>query len=235
MAAIFPLTATTLRAQRFPERKFVRSGNTMYERGRFAESEVDYRRALEKSPESYEAAYNLAGALYKQERYQEAAELYGQVAADSTHSNTMASALYNNGNALFKQRQLEQAIEAYKSALRLNPSDEQAKFNLAYTKKLLEKDDNKDDKDNKDNKNNQDNKQDQQQQQNQQQKPDKGDQNKDKSQPQNQDQQQQPQQGGMDKQEADQMLEAVQMSEDKTREKVNEQKAKTVGRSGKNW
>ena len=39
----------------------------------------------------------------------------------------------------------------------------------------------------------------------------------------------------MSREEADQMLQAMQNEENKTREKVNAQKAKAVGRSGKNW
>lgn len=236
---VLTIISSALYAQRYPERRFVRTGNNQFNNGNYVESEVAYRRALEKDSASMEASYNLAGALYKQERYGEAAQLYSQVAADSTlNPATAAQTLYNTGNSLFKERQLEQALEAYKQSLRLNPNDAEAKFNLAYTKKLLDqnkddqnKDQNKDNKDNKDNKQDQD-KQDQNKDQDKQDpNKDKQDQNKDK-----QDQKdQQQQQSGMNKQESDQMLEAVQQNEDKTREKMNEKKVKTVGRSGKNW
>ena len=51
-------------------------------------------------------------------------------------------AFYNLGNAQFKQQKYKEALESYKQSLRLNPADQQAKYNYAYTKRLL--DDNKD-------------------------------------------------------------------------------------------
>jgi tetratricopeptide (TPR) repeat protein len=163
---------------------------------------------------------------------------------------------YNAGNSLFQQRKLEEALEEYKNALRANPSDMDAKFNLAYTKKLLEKDkqqqqQNQDDKnqdknkdqnqDNKDNKDQQQNQDQQQDKQNQDQNKDKDnnqDKNNDQNQQQNQDDKQQPQDSkqSMSRNDAEQLLNAMQMSEDKTREKVDAQEAKAaVAVSGKNW
>lgn len=233
-------------AQMYPERRLIRSGNKEYERKNYVESEIAYRRALEKAPASRDANYNLAGSLYQQGRFGEAAQLYSQIAADSTQTIGSAfNTFYNTGNALFKERKFNEAIEAYKQALRLNPNDMEAKFNLAYAKKMIDdnKDKNDQNKDNKDNKQNQDNK-DNKQNQNDQNKQDQNNSDKDK-QDQNQDQNkdnpdqnkqdQQQTEGGMNKNEADQMLDAVQQSEDKTRDKMKEKKAKVIGRSGKNW
>lgn len=60
-------------AQKYPERRAIRSGNRQYEKGAYPEAETAYRRALEKTPDSPEATFNLSDALYKQERYDEAA------------------------------------------------------------------------------------------------------------------------------------------------------------------
>ncbi len=215
------------KAMSLPGRKYVRSGNRDYERGNYVESEVGYRRALETAP-SPEGAYNLAGALYKQEKFDEAAQIYAGVAnmgkaageqLPAQYKDMAANSFYGDGNALFKQRKLQEALEAYKDALRINPGDQQAKFNLAYTKKLLEN--NKQDKDKDKDKDDQD----QQQQQQQQQQPQGG-----------QEKKPQPGQSHMTPEEAQQMLEAMQESEDRTREKVNEaQRAKGIRKSDKNW
>ncbi len=209
------MASAPLAAQRYPERGIVRAGNRQYERENYVEAEINYRRALEKSPECYEATANLAKSLYKQKRWDEAAGLFGRIAVDSLHRSSAAATWYDNGNALFQQRKLEEAIEAYKQSLRINPSDQEAKFNLAYAQKLLDK--NKgggdDDKDNKDNK---DNQQDQQKQ------------------PEPRPAQPKDAREGMSEQEAAQILQAMQMSEDKTREKVDEKKPKEAPR-GKNW
>lgn len=211
-------------AQKYPERRYIRKGNDAFERGNYVESEVEYRRSLEKKPDSYEAAFNLAGALYKQERYADAQNIYQQLAADSSRTENAAMSHYNNGNTEFQQKKYQEAIEAYKNALRLNPDDQQAKFNLAYAKKKLDDQQNKDNKDNKDKK--------EQDKKEQEQKPQPQDQQQqDKEQ---QDKQQQPQ-SSVDKEQAERMLEAMQNSEDKTREKVNAQRVKSTAPSGKNW
>ena len=116
LAALF--CSAGLHAQKYPERRYVRSGNEAYERSNYVESEAAYRRALEKTPGSYEAQFNLGNALYRQGRYPDAAQVYGQLAADSTQTERAAGAFYNTGNALFQQRQL-----AGQHLLRPGPDD----------------------------------------------------------------------------------------------------------------
>ena len=181
-------------------------------------------------------------------RYDEAAGLNEQLAADSARLDNAASAYFNQGNALFQQRKLQEALEAYKNSLRLNPADMEAKFNYAYTKKLLDKDKNDQNKNdqnkdqNKDNRNdqNKNDKNDPNQNPDKDQNKDNPDNNQNGNDPDKQDQQppsggQQPPQGSMSREEAERMLDAVQGSEDKTKKKVDEKKAVTVGNSGKNW
>ena len=239
---------TSVWAQKYPERRNIRSGNKAYENGNYPEAEVSYRRALEKNPESEEASFNLSNSLYKQERFEEAGQIAAQIATDSTSNEHKAAAFYNQGNALFKQKKLEEALEAYKNSLRLNPDDMDAKFNYALTKKLLEKDKNGGGGNNDQNQQNNQNQQNQQNQ-NQDKQDNQNNQNNDNKQndsqndqqnqqnqnnnPNQQDQQQNS--GGMSKEEADRMLEAMQSNEDNTKKKLDEQKVKAVGRSGKNW
>ncbi len=249
----------TATAQKYPERRHIRSGNAQYEKGDYTEAEVSYLRALEKTPDSYEGAFNLSDALYKQKRYEEAAEISGRLAADSLHGEHAAQAWFNRGNALFQQRKLEEALEAYKNSLRLNPDDMEAKFNYAYTKKLLEKNRNDQDQNQDQDKNQQDKNQNNDQDKNgnddrnkdQQQNDDKNDDRNDpdndkgenEQQPDGQrpddrsgeNGQQPPQQQGMNREEAERMLDAIQGSENDTKKKVDARKAKTVGSSGKNW
>ena len=257
-------------AQKYPERRAIRSGNRQYEKGAYPEAETAYRRALEKTPDSPEATFNLSDALYKQERYDEAGKLAAsaaqQLAADPSRREEAAQAFFNQGNALFKQRKLQEALEAYKNSLKLNPGDMEAKFNYAYTKKLLDRDqnnqndqnnqtnqnnqndqNNQNNQDNRDNQNNQNDRKNDNDRNNRNDDPNRdpnkdpnrnpdgdGDRNdpSDKPRP---DSGEQPQDGGMSREEAERLLDAVQGSEDKTKEKVDAKKAKVVGRSGKNW
>ena len=68
-----------------------------------------------------------------QGNYQQAVALY-----DSLLSNGVSPELYYNlGNAYFKQGELAQSILAYERALRLNPNDKDAKYNLAFAQSRI--------------------------------------------------------------------------------------------------
>lgn len=234
------------------ERADIRKGNRAYYEGKFPEAEVGYRRAIDKNVGSFEANYNLAGALYKQGRYDDAAAGYNRLTQDGSDRLRQAYTFYNMGNALLEQRKLDEAIEAYKNSLRINPTDKEAKFNLAYAKKLKEEDEKDDDNDDNDNQDNsggggggggggQDNPD------NQGNDPDNndGDNNDNQNNPGDQDSQndnrdrdnqsgQQPQ--SPTREESERLLRAIQASEDNTKKKVDEQNAEAVvGRGGKQW
>ena len=112
------ITGTEAFAQQHPERRNIRAGNKSYEAADYAASETKYREAMEKTPESYEAAFNLADALYKQERYDEAAQIWTQLSESSTLTpQQRAKVLHNLGNTMFSQQKLQEALEYYKLSL----------------------------------------------------------------------------------------------------------------------
>lgn len=279
-------------AQDYRERSSIRSGNRAYEEQDYKGSEEKYRAALEKQPASYEAAFNLGDALYKQGRYEESSQVFDSLSRSPLLSAEQMSRVYHNmGNALFAQQKLQEAAESYKQSLRARPDDLETKYNLAYVQKLLE-DQQQNQQNNQDNQNSQSQQDDQNQQgnngQNQQnqnqQNGDDGQDNNDEGQndrnnddrnkqgdndrnngqndrndqngdgdrqqdngdkPDNGggdnpdrrdgDGRQQPQGGQISREDAENILDALQQQEDKTREKVNAQRAVGVAASGKNW
>lgn len=251
-------TAAAVQAQRLPERSLVRKGTRQYNKGNYEQAIGRYEEALKAAPGQFEATYDLGNALYKAERFDRAEQTMMQAAADSLRSDTeRAEAFYNLGNARFKQQKYKEALESYKQSLRLNPSDQEAKYNYAYTKRLIDEDENggggggdkNQDKDQ--NKEQQQGGQDQQngdQQKDDQQKDDKG-QGDDKEQqgdpqqnPAQPDKEQegdpqgepQPVPAGISPQEQEQMLDAIQAQEDRTQDKLKEKQGVVV-RGSKNW
>lgn len=111
----------------------IRRGNRAYDREDYAEAEVNYRRALQKNPNSFAATYNLGNALLRQEKFDEAAKQYiratTQVNAEE-EGQKLSKAYHNLGNSFFVMEQYDKAIEAYKQSLRLNPSDNETRYNL---------------------------------------------------------------------------------------------------------
>ena len=224
----------SLQAQ--PDRKYIREGNRDYKKEKYGESEVAYRKALEKVNDSYKAGFNLGNALYKQERYDDASGEYGKL-SDKLDSRTDRSKLYHNiGNTLLQSGKLQESIEAYKEALRNNPLDTETKYNLSYAQRLL-----KEQQQQQQQQGQGDQKQDQQrqdQQEKDQQQPDqqKNDQQQDQQQQQDQPQQNQQQSGQISKENAERILEALANKEKDVMEKYNKMKAKAKkARSEKEW
>ena len=253
---LFLFAASGVQAQQLPERSLVRKGNRQYNKGNYEQSAGRYEQALQAAPGQFEAIYNLGNALYKAERFDKAEQTMRQAAADSLRTDDeRAQAFYNLGNAQFKQQKYKEALESYKQSLRLNPSDQEAKYNYAYTKRLIDDDENGgggggDDKNQDQNKEQQggQDRQNGDQQKDDQQKDDKGqgddkeqqgDPQQNPAQPdkeQEGDQQGEPQPvpAGISPQEQEQMLDAIQAQEDRTQDKLKEKQGVVV-RGSKNW
>lgn len=240
------LTVVPVSAQRMPERSAVRSGNRQFHKGNYEASIDRYRKALTFAPTSFEATYDLGNALYEAGRYDQAEQTLRQAAADTLRTETeRAEAFYNLGNAQFRQQKYKEALESYKQSLRFNPADMEAKYNYAYTKKLLDNDQNgggSQDQDQQNQQNDQ-NRQDQQNG-NDPQHGNEDEQQGDRNDPQNNDDPQQgddesqgqpqPVPAGISEQEQQQMLDAIQAQEDRTQEKLKEKQGVVV-RGTKNW
>ena len=92
--------------------------------------------------------YNLANALLQQqeqEKVQDAMSFYGKVIDSSERggNHRLASlASFNAGDICMASQQYDQAINFFKRALRNNPLDDEARYNLLLAKKLLQQQEN---------------------------------------------------------------------------------------------
>ena len=194
----------------------VRKGNKQYNDSNYTEAEVNYRRAIDKNNQSFEAHINLGDALFRQDKYPEALEQYAEAeklikAGDekrkSQLDNRLAATYHNMGNALYAQQQYDKAVSAYQQSLRHNPKDNDTRYNLVKAMQQLQQH-NQEQQQN-------DSTQQEQQQQQQQQQPQ-----------QNEQQQQEEQQQQMDKETAEQILQALEQDEQETQEKLQRQQGK---------
>jgi len=204
------------------KKSFLRDGNELYADSSFNEAEMQYRKSLEKDQDYFNASFNLADAIYKQERYEESSALFNALKDDAPTETDLAKVYHNLGNSLVKEQKLEEAIDAYKSALRINPNDKDTRHNLALThqqKKQQEKENKDENKENKD-----------------EQKEDKEGGNKEKEkenkeQEQNQENKEQQEKKEekkeeMSKETAEKMLEAIQQQEKELQEELQKKKVK---------
>ena len=114
----------------------VRKGNASYSDSLYSEAEQKYREALIKDQNSHAASFNLADAIYKQEKFSESTSLFKALSEKTQNKIEKSESLHNLGNSLMKEQKIDEAIEAYKNALRNNPKDMDTKHNLAYAQRM---------------------------------------------------------------------------------------------------
>jgi Ca-activated chloride channel homolog len=114
----------------------VRRGNKAYRSKQFEKAAGDYSRAVEAAPQDAVARFNYANALFRTGKFSEAGKTLEEALNTPAGKTIEQESFYNKGVAHSRQNQLEQSIEAYKQAVRLDPSDVDARHNLQ--KALLE-------------------------------------------------------------------------------------------------
>lgn len=231
-------------------RKAVREGNKAYDEQRYGAAQAEYDKALKENASSKEASFNLANTYYKQQRWDDALKEYQHyLTLENEDNQKMSSAWSNMGNTFLKKKanekaqmqpqgqtsqggaqqadNLKQSMEAYKNALRLNPKDEETRYNLAVVQKMIK---DKEDQQQDQNKDKQDQNKDKQDKQDQ-----NKDQNKDQKQDQKDDKQDQKQdQNQMSQDNMQQMLQAIEQDEKETQQRVKEAKAQERKRKNEN-
>ena len=106
-----------------------------------------YSEALGFNADDYRTHFNLGNSLYQQGQYLDAAEHYNNaLACQNLDDNQRAKTMYNLGNALFKETlssrdtaTLQTAISCYRNALRLDPKNENYRYNQSLAYRLLDK------------------------------------------------------------------------------------------------
>ena len=207
------------------ERKRVAQGNQLYTEEKYDEANNKYQDALLENPNSTAIQFNVGDVLYKKKDYEKSIESYYK-ALDSDDPLFQAQAYYNIGNSLYKHGKLPDSIIAYEQALKLNPDDQDAKFNLEFVRNQLKENADK-------------NQQEQQQQQQPQNDEDQNKEKKDEQQEQEEKQEQKNQQNEMNQQNEEQQpkkemsKEEAQRLLDALKEKQEDLKRKQVQGKGK--
>lgn len=169
------------------ENSKIRKGNKLYSQKKYSLAEGEYQKAKDINENSIVARFNYASSQYKQENYKNTLEIFQNLSGIVRDKDSLATIYYNIGNTNVRLAEdtlqqkslggaiqyLESALSAYKSSIKLNPKDKEAKTNYVIAKEMLDKlkkqqqqqqkkknqdqnkDKNKDNKDDKDKKNDQ--------------------------------------------------------------------------------
>jgi Ca-activated chloride channel family protein len=117
-------------------RRKVKEGNRSFEEGKFDDALKKYTDAQIDFPTSPVIHYNIGDVLYKQEKYDGAVEEF-EKSLSSDDTRLASRAYYNQGNSLYRKGDYAKAIDHYQQALKLDPDDEDAKFNLEFVRRKL--------------------------------------------------------------------------------------------------
>ena len=196
----------------------IKNGNDAYNKKEYDVAADNYKMAAEKEPANEKAQYNLGNALYKNGNSDEALLAYDAAIKSSKLKTGQSASWYNKGVILQNNKKLPECIDAYKNALRLNPADEDARFNLQKALLQQQKQQQQKDQQDKDKKKPKDDKQKDKQQQ----------QNKENEQP-------KPQPSKMTQKEAEEKLKALLQQEKNLQNKLRRVDAASPEKPEKDW
>lgn len=221
------LVAAASGAQAQSYRSTVNDGNDLYRQKQYDLSKEQYRRAAPLDTGRIESSFNLGNAEFRTDNFTEALKLYRKAGTKARGTEDASKLFYNAGTTFLaaadkgvpaipdpsagqgdeaRMKDYRNAISMFKEALKLDPTDEQARYNLAYAmRKLRELEKQQQNKNN-----------DQKQKQDQKNEKDKDDKSKDKD--------KQSEQDKKDQQDKDQKNKDQQNKQDQQQQKQDQQK-----------
>jgi tetratricopeptide (TPR) repeat protein len=190
--------------------KDIIKGNDAYKKNDYNSAAQAYKSALNKSSQNPIASYNLGNSLYKNDKSEDAISSYDNTIRNAGNIPLKQKSYYNKGVAFQKQNKLPECITAYKSALKIDPNDEDARQNLERALKQQQQQQQKnDDQKKKDQKQNDDQKK--------------------------QDQKQPQQQPKMSKEDAEEKLKTLMEQEKNLQDKLRKVRATAPNKPKKDW
>ena len=231
------LAMVSLSANLYAEsaRKLVKQGNHAYKAGEYDKALAKYKEAQQAGGTPGVVEYNLGNAHYRLGESEPAQQAYGLSLSPKETEDNSAS-LYNLGNAFFQEQKFEEAVSAYIEALKRNPSDEDARYNLELSRRMLnqaqqqqEQQDEQKENQEQDKEQKQDEEQQEQEQQDEQQQQEQQEEEQQEQKP----QESQPRE--MTPEEAERLLNALLQDEQNTLKEVKKQKAATRPKREKDW
>ncbi len=118
------------------DRSKINKGIQAYDQNQWDESLKHFQDALLDAPGDPVAHYNVAEALYKKQKYEDALSAY-EKALNTPDVDIRQKVHYNMGNTYYQMNKYQEAIQSYIKALELNPEDQDAKHNLELVRAKL--------------------------------------------------------------------------------------------------
>ncbi len=110
----------------------------LYQQGHYQEAEKAFIKKDMDHPEDVRNRYNRGCASFQNSNYEGATAAFRSALKRTDDKKISFRAAYNLGNSLFKQGDMQAAAEAFKQAIKLNPGDEDSRYNYELALKMVE-------------------------------------------------------------------------------------------------
>lgn len=117
-------------------RRQVTEGNRLYLEEKYDEANNKYRDALVNNPENPIIHFNIGNTHYKKKNFEESLKDF-EKSLSVNEVLKQSQSYYNMGNSLYRMGKLPESILAYTQALKLDPNDQDAKYNLEFVRAKL--------------------------------------------------------------------------------------------------
>ena len=135
LSAAFPAQGQS--RQDIAKKDLLKQGNRMYKRAEYDRADSLYAQAVALDTTYATGWYNLGNSLYLGGDAAQAQAAWMKSLFNTPQDDQRAPVLYNLGGVEMDKKNYAEAIKLYKDALRRDPSDEQARYNLALAQQLL--------------------------------------------------------------------------------------------------
>lgn len=216
-----------------------------YKKADYSKALKYYESAQKKAPDNVDLSDEMAQSAYKAREFEKAEKIYQQSSGSQKSNTHKADNFHNLGNSRMKKKDYQGAIDAYKESLRLNPNDDNTRYNLSEAIRQLkneqkkQQNQNNQDKQNKDKDKdkNKDDKKDQKDKQNGDNKPQQGQPKNQPAKPnEEKDDSSENGKGQLPNKTIDRMLDKLMKDEAETKRKINGTNGNNqTARSGKDW
>ncbi|WDN87509.1 Ca-activated chloride channel-like protein [Desulfosarcina sp. BuS5] len=110
----------------------------LYQQGHYQEAEKAFIKKDMNHPEDVRNRYNRGCASFQNSNYEGASAAFRSALKRTDDKKISFRAAYNLGASLFKQGDMQAAADAFKQAIKLNPGDEDSRYNYELALKMAE-------------------------------------------------------------------------------------------------